>query len=180
MRCTNLTVPLFWGRGYQSACSGIIFGGLNSLTRHTAHETIHVLCWVMETKPRAYVLGGFEEQSYLRHIRDDKLLSSLPPLSLEKGRCTSLDWACPTDASADEEIGCGHRHSAALRRLQCMRDLCMFFSVKAPDTGVFNPAAEHESGRRLMTLQYTLHRDDTAFARLASKHSAIELSLTLL
>ena len=82
--------------------------------------------------------GGFKEQTYLRHIRDDKLLSSLPPLSLEKGRCTNLDRACSTNASADKEVGCGHRHSAALRRLQCMRVLCMSFSVNAPDTGALS------------------------------------------
>ena len=54
----------------------------------------------------------------------------------------------------------------------------MSFSVNAPDAETLNRAAEHESHRPLMTLQYALHRDDVAFAQLARKHSAIELSMT--
>ena len=84
MLCTNLTVPLFWRRGHQSACSGIILRGLNSLTRHTAHDTAHKLPQIV--KVTTFALGRMHEQTDLRHIRDDKLLSSLPPLSLEKGR----------------------------------------------------------------------------------------------
>lgn len=116
-------------------------------------------------------MDEFQEQTYLRHIRDDKLLSSLPPLSLEKGRWTSLDWACPADSSADREIGRGHRHSAALRRLHCMRELCMSFSVNALDTDTLSPAAEHSSRRALTTQHYALHRDDFAFAWLARNNS---------
>lgn len=41
--CTHLAVPLFWGRGHERACSGIILHRLNSLTRDTAHQTKAVL-----------------------------------------------------------------------------------------------------------------------------------------
>ena len=81
-------------------------------------------------------------QTYLRHIRDDKLLSSLPPFSLEKGRCTNLDGAYPIEPSAEGATDCGHRHSAALRRLQCMRE-CMCPQSTRPVQR--RPAGQHDA-----------------------------------
>lgn len=85
----------------------------------------HPHCSKLVKLYRTHALEGLQDQTYLRHIRDDKLLSSLPPLSLENGRWTSLDWAWPTQSSAGRCADCGHRHSAAPRRLQCMREPCI-------------------------------------------------------
>ena len=52
-------------------------------------------------------------------------------------------------------------------------------SQSTPDSEAFDLAAEHEYGELLITVQYAWHRDASAFARLACKPSAIELSLTL-
>ncbi len=118
-------MSLLWSRGDQSASSWIIFCSLDALTGHTVSNVTNDEAMLIVRSHLLHCRAQNYPQVYLRQIRDDKLLSSLPSLSLEKrrsaGRCTTLLF----EISAVPAIGWGNRHRAALSLLQCMREVCM-------------------------------------------------------
>lgn len=66
---------------------------------------------------------------HLRQMRD-KLLSSLPPLSLENGRTATFCDARPLEHSTAGPVTYGDRHRTEPKRLSCMLGMCMSHQAK--------------------------------------------------